>query len=77
MCVVFWGEGAARLGFPGITSGKEPTCQFRRRKRCEFDPWVGGDPLEKEILQYSCLENPMDRGPGGLLSMGSHRVGHD
>ena len=26
-------------------------------------------------LQYSCLENP--REPGGLLSMGSHRVGHD
>ena len=28
-------------------------------------------------LQYSCLENPMDREPGGLLSIGSHRVGHD
>ena len=28
-------------------------------------------------LQYSCLENPRDREPGGLPSMGSHRVGHD
>ena len=28
-------------------------------------------------LQCSCLENPRDGGPGGLLSMGSHRVGHD
>ena len=28
-------------------------------------------------LQYSCLENPRDGEPGGLLSMGSHRVGHD
>ena len=29
-------------------------------------------------LQYSCLENPMDREePGGLQSMGSHRVRHD
>ena len=27
-------------------------------------------------LQCSCLENPRDRVPGGLLSMGSHRVGH-
>ena len=27
--------------------------------------------------QYSCLENPMDGDPGRLLSMGSHRVGHD
>ena len=25
----------------------------------------------------SCLENPRDREPGGLLSMGSHRVGND
>ena len=28
-------------------------------------------------LQYSCLENPMDRGDGGLQSMGSQRVRHD
>ena len=28
-------------------------------------------------LQYSCLENPRDRGAGGLPSMGSHKVGHD
>ena len=28
-------------------------------------------------LQYSCLENPMEEEPGGLQSMGSHRVGHD
>ena len=29
------------LGFPGGASGKEPTCQCRRQKRCEFDTWVG------------------------------------
>ena len=28
-------------------------------------------------LQYSCLENPMDRGAGGLQSMESQRVGYD
>ena len=27
-------------------------------------------------LQCSCLENPRDGKPGGLLSMGSQRVGH-
>ena len=27
--------------------------------------------------QYSCLENPMDRGASRLLSMGSQKVGHD
>ena len=26
---------------PGSASGKEPTCQCRRRKRCRFNPWVG------------------------------------
>ena len=28
-------------------------------------------------LQCSCLENPRDGEPGGLPSMGSHKVGHD
>ena len=37
------------------------------------------DPLEKEMamhLWYSCLENPKDKEPGGLQSMGLQRVGH-
>ena len=28
-------------------------------------------------LQYSCLDNPMDIGAGGLKSIRRHRVGHD
>ena len=28
-------------GFPGSVSGKELSCQCRRNKRWEFDPWVG------------------------------------
>jgi len=28
-------------------------------------------------VQYSCLENLMDRGASGLQSIGSQRVGHD
>ena len=27
-------------------------------------------------LQYSCLENPIDRGPGKVQSIESQRVGH-
>ena len=52
------------LGFPGGASGKEPACQYRRHKRRGFDPWVGKIPGEGNgnPLQYSCLENPMDRG---------------
>ena len=51
-------------GFPGGTSGKEPTCQSRRCKRHRFDPWVGKIPGEEQgnPLQYSCLENLMGRG---------------
>ena len=52
------------LGFPGVASGNEPTCQCRRRKRCRFDPWVGKITWRREWqpTQYSCLENPMDWG---------------
>ena len=28
-------------------------------------------------LQYAFLQNPMDRGPSGLQSIGLHRIGHD
>ena len=31
-------------GFPGGDTGKEPACQSRRIRRCEFDPWVGKIP---------------------------------
>ena len=34
-------------GLPGGTSGKEPTCQCRRHKRCGFDPWVGKIPWRR------------------------------
>ena len=33
-------ENILYLGFPGGTSGKEPTCQCRRHKRHRFNPWV-------------------------------------
>ena len=39
------------------------------------------DPLEEErathLLQCSCLKSPWAEEPGGLQSMGSHRVGQD
>ena len=52
-------------GFPSGASGKEPACQYRRHKRHGFDPWVMKIPWRRASqnpLQYSCLENPMDRG---------------
>ena len=35
------------MDFPGGTSGKEPTCQCRRHKRCGFDPWVRKMPWRR------------------------------
>ena len=34
-------------GFPGGASGKGHTCQFRRCKRCGFDPWVRKIPWRR------------------------------
>ena len=48
------------MGFLGGTSGKEPACQCRRRKRYRLGRFPGGE--YGNPLQYSFLENPMDRG---------------
>ena len=64
------------MGFHGGSDGKESVCNAgnpglipeSRRSSGEGN----GNPL-----QYSCLENPMDRGTGGLQSMVSQRIGHD
>ena len=44
-----------------------------------LNPGSGGSPEERKgnPLQYSCLENTMDREAYGLESMGSERAGHD
>ena len=42
-------------------------------------PGSGGYPggEHDNLLQYSCLENPMGGGAGRLQSLQSQRVGHD
>ena len=61
-----------KMGFPGGTSGKEPACQCRRHKRCGLIPGSGRSPGEGNgnPLQYSCLENPMDRGGWWAIAHG-------
>ena len=56
-------------GFPGGSDGKGSAC----------NAWVGrylgegnGNPLH-----YSCLENPINRVPEELQSVGSQRVRHN
>ena len=60
----FLSSFAATLGpFLGGISGQESTCYCRRHKRWRFHPWVRKIPGRGygNTLQYSCLENPMDR----------------
>ena len=70
-----------QMGFPHGTSGKEPTSQCRRRKRCGFDPWVGEIPWRRESMatpsSIPAWRILWTEEPGGLQSIGSHRVGQD
>ena len=57
------------MGFPGGSDGKESACNAGDPGSISGE-WV--DLLEKGMaypLQYSCLENPMDRGACRLQSM--------
>ena len=60
-------------GFPCSSVGKE---SVRSSGDPDSIPGLGRSPGEGNAnpLQYSCLENLMDRGAGGLQSMGSQRV---
>ena len=48
----------------GGPNGKELACRCRRLKRCGFDPWIGKILWRRkwQPTQYSCMENPMDKG---------------
>ena len=56
--------------FPSGSVGKESACNVGDPRSI---PGSGRSPGEGNgnLLQYCCLENSMDRGPGGLQSMGS------
>ena len=49
------------MGFPGGSDGKEPVCNMGDLSLIpELERSSGGG--HSSPLQYSCLENPMDRG---------------
>ena len=62
-------------GFPGGSSGKEPTCQCRC-KRQGFHPWVRkkGMVTHSRILAWRI---PWTEERGGLKSIQLQRVRHD
>ena len=51
-------------GFPGGASGKEPACSAGDIRDASLIPGSGRSPAggHGNPFQYSCLENPMDRG---------------
>ena len=65
-----------RLGFPDSSVGKESSCNAGD---LGMIPGLGRSSGEGNgnLLQYSCLENPMDRGAWWATVHGAARVGHD
>ena len=64
------------LGFAGDSDSKEPTCSAGDLGSIP----QSGRPLREENgypLQYSCLENSMDRGAWWAIVHGSQTVRHD
>ena len=71
-------------GFPGGSEVKASACNagdlgsIPGLGRSPGEGWE--DPLEKEMATHSSVlgwRTPGTAEPGGLPSMGSHRVGHD
>jgi len=68
------------IGFPGGTVVKNLPANAGDARDTSSIPGLGRSPGEGygSPLHYSCLENPMDRGPWqAIQSMGLQRVGHN
>ena len=72
--------------FPGGASGKEPglsvqaVLEKQEMQETKVQSLDGDDPLEKEmVIHFSILSwrIPWTEEPGGLQSIGSHRVRHN
>ena len=66
-----WTEEPGRLQFMGSLEW-DTTERLPFHFSLSFIGEGNGNPLH-----CSCLENPREGEPGGLPSLGSHRVGHD
>ena len=67
------------MGFPGGSEGKESAFKAGDAGDLGSTPGSGKSPGEGlgSPLQYSCLENPMDRRAWQAAAHGVARVGHD
>ena len=77
---VYWVGLLLILGLPWWLSGKESACQFLPVQEMRVRSLNWEDPLEEEMATHSSIiawKIPWTKNPGGLQSMGSHRVKHD
>ena len=66
------------LGIPRWLSGTESACQYRRRKRHGFDPWVGRIPWRRKWQPPPVFLLGKSHGQTSLMGhMGSQRVGQN
>ena len=63
-------------GFSGCSAGKESACSAGDMGLIPGSGRSSGEGNDNP-LQYSCLENPMDRGDWQATVHGIPRVGHD
>ena len=64
------------LGFPGSSVGEDTACNAGDPGSIPGSGRSSGEGNDNP-LQYSCLENPMDRGAWRATVHGVARVGHD
>ena len=67
------------LQLPGWLSGKEPACQYRRCKRCRFDPWIRKISWSRKWQPIPVVMpgKSQDRGAWWAAVHGVTRVRHD
>ena len=67
------------MGFAGSTVVKNPPANARGTRDAVLIPGSGTSCRvgNGSLLQYSCLENSMDRGARRAKPTGSQRIGHD
>ena len=66
-------------GFPGGSVVKNPPANAGDAGEADFIPELGRSPGGGNATHFSILgwKIPWTKAPGGLQSIGSHRVGHD
>ena len=87
ICICPWYKNHTRTvcrnllqwSFPGDTSVKNLSANAGDTRGTGLISGLGGSPGAENDnpRQHSCLDNSMDREPGGLQSMGSQRVRHN